>query len=206
MGQPRQRTRGRRAAGSLLLLLGLAALALGAFATGTGRWHATPVLSGSMRPGLQPGDVVLTKRVPVSSLQVRDVLVFHPPGEGDRLLVHRIVRLTRKGDVVTITTHGDANTADDPAKASLHLGGTAYRVQRAVPLVGYPAVWLSQGSHGPLTIVLGVVFLVGAVLTVVRKGPDEVPPSSSSTPDDAAVEGPPSAVGGSRRDVLQGSR
>ena len=175
--RPRQLRSVREACSSLLLLLAVCALAMAGVQTGTGRWHATPVLSGSMRPGLQPGDIVLTKRVPINDLQVRDVIVFHPPNEGKRQTVHRIVKLVARNGTTSITTRGDANTTNDLAVSSLS-GTTAYRVERIVPLVGYPAVWLASGSHGLFAIGLGVLLLIGAGFTLVR-------PERPSSPADS---------------------
>ena len=157
----------RGALSALLLVVAVCALALGGFETASGRWHATPVLSGSMRPGLQPGDVVITQRVPISDLHVRDVIVFHPPNEGQRQTVHRIVKLRVRNGTTVITTRGDANTIDDPTVTSLS-GSSAYRVVRVVPLVGYPAVWLSGGHHGPLVIGLGILLLIGSAVVLLR--------------------------------------
>jgi len=162
---------------SLVILLAVCAFAGCGYQTGTGRWHATPVLSGSMRPGIQPGDIVVTQRVPVTDLHVRDVIVFHPPNEGDRQTVHRIVKLKVKDGTTVITTRGDANTVNDPAVTALH-GATAYRVARIVPLVGYPAVWLSGGHHGLLAIGLGILLLIAAAVVLLRpENPrDDQPP------------------------------
>lgn len=166
-GRMRKGRRLRGAISGLLLVLALCALVLCGYQTASGRWHATPVLSGSMRPGLQPGDIVVTRRVPISDLHVRDVIVFHPPNEAQRLTVHRIVKLRVRSGTTVITTRGDANTIDDPAVTSLR-GASAYRVVRVVPLVGYPAVWLSGGHHGLLAIGLGVLLLIGAAVTLLR--------------------------------------
>jgi signal peptidase len=176
----------RRVTSGLLLALAIGALAIAAYQTGTGRWHATPVLSGSMRPGLQPGDVVLTKRVPVSELQVRDVIVFRAPDRGDRLTVHRIVDLTSRNGSVSITTRGDANSADDPTPSTLS-GRYAYRVQRVVPLLGYPAVWLTGGDRGMLAIGLGLLLLVSAVATALRRSPARLEPATTTDEREPAV-------------------
>lgn len=163
----RKARRFRGAVSGVLLVLAACVLVVCSYQTASGRWHATPVLSGSMRPGLQPGDVVVTQRVPISDLHVRDVIVFHPPNQPQQLTVHRIVRLkVRKGTAV-ITTRGDANTIDDPAVTSLR-GASAYRVVRVVPLVGYPAVWLSGGHHGLFVIGLGILLLIGAAVVLLR--------------------------------------
>jgi signal peptidase len=181
-----QRSTIRKVSSFLLLVLAFCALALSGNEVTSGAWHATPVLSGSMRPGLQPGDVVVTQRVPISDLHVRDVVVFHPPNAGDRLTVHRIVKLTVKGGTTSITTWGDANTIADSAVSSLS-GTTAYRVARVIPLLGYPAVWLQNGGRGELAIVLGVILLIAAVVTLMR--PDEPPkPSGPAEPSDNNAE------------------
>jgi len=160
----------RKALSGLWMFLAFCALALAGYQVASDKWHATPVLSGSMRPGLQPGDVVVTQRVPVSDLQVRDVIVFHPPGESERLTVHRIVELTVKGGTTSITTWGDANSTADPAVASLS-GTTAYRMARVVPLLGYPALWLQNGNRGLLSIALGTILLITAAATLLRPDP-----------------------------------
>jgi signal peptidase I len=59
-----------------LFVLGIGGLAV---YTHTGHGAFTPVLSGSMQPGIQAGDVVVTNRVPVTSLHVGDIIVFIPP-------------------------------------------------------------------------------------------------------------------------------
>jgi signal peptidase I len=177
-----QRSTVRTVVSVLWLALAFCVLAMSGYQVASGRWHATPVLSGSMRPGLQPGDVVITQRVPITDLQVRDVVVFHPPNEGDRLTVHRIVKLTANGGTTAITTWGDANPIADPVVSSLS-GTTAYRVVRVVPLVGYPAVWLQNGSRGMLANGLGVILLIAAVVIILRPDKPTKPPGAADPSD-----------------------
>jgi signal peptidase len=169
-----------------MLVLAFCALAFAGLQVRSGAWHATPVLSGSMRPGLQPGDVVVTQRVPISDLRVRDVIVFYPPNETTRQTVHRIVKLTVKGGTTSITTWGDANLVRDPMISSLR-GTTAYRMVRVVPLAGYPAIWLQTGGRGMLAIALGAILLVAALVTVLRPDAPTDPPDSED-PDDQPGE------------------
>jgi signal peptidase I len=172
----------RRVFSTLMLLLAFSALVFAGLQVRSGDWHATPVLSGSMRPGLQPGDVVVTQRVPISDLKVRDVIVFYPPNETRRQTVHRIVKLTVKGGTTSITTWGDANLVRDPMISSLK-GTSAYRMVRVVPLAGYPAIWLQNGGRGMLAIALGAILLVAALVTVLRPDKPTDPPGSQD-PDD----------------------
>jgi signal peptidase len=177
-----QRTTIRTSFNVVLLVVAFCALGLAGYQVETGQWHATPVLSGSMRPAMQPGDVVVTQRVAISDLRVRDVLVFHPPNEGDRMMVHRIVKLTVKGGTTSITTWGDANPVADPTVSSL-AGTNAYRVARVIPLFGYPAMWLQNGRRGLLSIALGVILLIASAVTVLRPDKHPNPPGSAESTD-----------------------
>jgi signal peptidase I len=75
----------------------------------------TPVLSGSMRPGLAVGGAVISQRVPVDSLHVRDVIIFRDPFKASEQIVHRIVKITKGSDgKLRLNTQGDANNVRDP--------------------------------------------------------------------------------------------
>ena len=99
----------RRLGGAIGTLL-LAFLAAFTIATATGWLAVTPVLSGSMRPGYNPGDAMLTERVSATSLHVGDIVnVKVPPKAGagaDSQRVHRIVAIRRQGKDVAIQTQG----------------------------------------------------------------------------------------------------
>jgi signal peptidase I len=184
----------------ILLVLGLAGL--GAAAVISGSYQVRPVLSGSMRPGLPIGGVVVTERVPTSELQVRDVVVFHRPDHPEELVVHRIIALTPDSTGTIVQTQGDANDAPDPWRVSLR-GTTAYRVVFSVPLIGYAAVW----AHGPAgreaLMIVGSLLILGAAagsLIRLRRStggarrdadgltPDDSAPSSADVDPDARVE------------------
>ncbi|NMM15614.1 MAG: signal peptidase I [Cellulomonas sp.] len=177
--------------GNFLLAIGLALGVAGAAAVISGRYQVRPVLSGSMRPGLPVGGVVVTERVPVSALQVRDVVVFHRPDEPQELVVHRIIALTPGASGPVVQTQGDANVAPDPWNVTLR-GVTAYRVVFAVPLIGYAAVWAHSTAGRGILTVGGLLLVVGAsagsLLSVRRsakgatRAPDELPPDAPVVP------------------------
>jgi len=140
----------------LLAAAGVAVLA-GGIAFRMNDLHVQTVLSGSMRPLVSPGDLVVTQPVPVPSLRVDDVIVFYPPGQRTSVL-HRIQTLTVVDGITAVTTKGDANTVPDDWTARLQ-GDTAYRMVGSIPFVG----WLPQ-YRGWLFVAAGV--LIG--LTLVR--------------------------------------
>ena len=158
----------RRWVQTLLLAILLTLAGIGVTAVASGRYQIRPVLSGSMRPGLPVGGVVVTERVPLSDINVRDVIVFTNPNDPSKRVVHRVISLRRTGSTVIAKTQGDANNAPDPWTLSLH-GSTAYRAVYTVPLIGYPAVWLQNvGGRGLLLLATGVALVI-AVLAIWRK-------------------------------------
>ena len=145
----------------LAALIGL--VGIGAAAVVSGHYQLRPVLSGSMRPGLPVGGLVITKRVPLDDINVRDVIVFTDPDDPSKLVVHRLISLQRTGATVTAKTQGDANNAPDPWTLTLH-GTTAYRAIYTVPLLGYPAVWLQNlGGRGLLLLAAGLAVIISMV-------------------------------------------
>ncbi len=217
-GRLRPASRGRRRLGVTgvlrLLLLGcvLAVFVLVAVSVSSGEWQIRPVLSGSMRPGLPIGGVVVTQRVPLQSLQVRDVAVFHPPGEPRIDYIHRIISLRREGSALVIRTQGDANTSPDPWTLRVQ-GRWAYVARFTLPVLGYPAVWLhSPTGHRGLLLASGTLMaiVVGSLLVESRRRrrgastPDALPDGKGTTIDgaerpapsvaDVAQEGPREGV------------
>jgi signal peptidase I len=164
----------RTVVASVLVLVILAAAAFAAIALVRGTWMVTPVLSGSMRPGLAVGGVVISERVPVNDLAVRDVMVFQRPADPSEQVVHRIVSLKKSSSgQLLIRTQGDANTVRDPWTLTPR-GDYAYRVRWSIPLLGYVAVAF-ENHRGISLLVAGVVLLVLAVSMVFsprrRQGP-----------------------------------
>jgi signal peptidase I len=156
----------RRAAGVFGTVL-LALLATFTIATATGWLAVTPVLSGSMRPGYQPGDAMLTERVSPTSLHVGDVVnVKVPPKAGadqGSQRVHRIVAIRREGKDVEIQTKGDANNVTD--SGWIVLTGDQYRTIARLPYVGWIVDFRAANGGG---ILLSAIGLVGALSLLQR--------------------------------------
>lgn len=69
-----------------------------------------PILTGSMRPYAQPGDIFITKTTKASQLQVGDIIVVHSAATGV-IYAHRIAQITGYNGLVRIFTKGDSNGA-----------------------------------------------------------------------------------------------
>jgi signal peptidase len=156
----------RRVGGAFGTLL-LALLAAFTIATATGWLAVTPVLSGSMRPGYNPGDAMLTERVSPASLHVGDIVNVKVPAKAgagqDSQRVHRIVAIRRHGKDVAIQTKGDANNVTD--SGWIVLKGDQYRTIARLPYVGW-IVDFRAANGGE--ILLSAIALVGALSLLQR--------------------------------------
>lgn len=179
---PRERRRlltGRRARGIALVFL------IGCIAGGLGYLRAWPpfatVMSASMSPTIETGDLVVMKRID-GTPRVGDVIAVSVP-EAARTrygyppeVIHRIVRIAPDG---RITTKGDARSKPDPftiQRASVHA-----QVVATVPAAGrvltfltstMGLVWLGAGLL--LLVVLPVLDRQREVTESGRQGIDEV--------------------------------
>ncbi|RMZ75313.1 hypothetical protein DV737_g5340, partial [Chaetothyriales sp. CBS 132003] len=108
------------------------------------------VLSGSMEPAFQRGDLLFLWNRDREA-QVGEIVVYNIKGK-DIPIVHRVVRSYGNGhvDTVQLLTKGDNNVADDTA---LYAGGQSYldrnediigSVRGYVPTVGYVTIMLSE--------------------------------------------------------------
>jgi signal peptidase I len=134
-------------------------------------WQPRLVLSGSMRPGLSPGDVVLVAGVgDPRSLRPGEVVLVADPDLASGSYLHRVVRREAGGVLVT---RGDANRDEDyPAVAADRVLG---RMRAVVPAIGAPVVWLRDGDWGPLGQVAAVTVLSLGALTLTGRRPSRSP-------------------------------
>ncbi len=164
---PRHARPARRWIRRIVLAIVIGLVGIAAIGVLSGRYQVRPVLSGSMRPGLPVGGVVITERVPVTSLHVRDVVVLHRPDRPQELVVHRITSLTPGPSGLVVHTQGDANRTADPWHVALR-GKTAYRAVYSLPLAGYAAVWVHSPAGRRVFLLAGFLLVVGGALSALR--------------------------------------
>ncbi|MCW2772739.1 MAG: hypothetical protein JWN91_1065 [Nocardioides sp.] len=173
--------------GNLLTLVCLAVFLLIAVGPHLFGYHTATMLTGSMEPGIMPGDVVVTAQKPASELAVGDVISYQIPIEDHRVETHRVVEVkTQKDGSIVFRTQGDANENDDPWTATIQ-GDTVWEMKAVVPKLGSvirvlraPAV-----QHGILWIAFGGLLLLG-LSTIWGKKPEV----EENDIDEPALEGP----------------
>ena len=118
-------------------------------------YRTMTMLTASMAPGIEPGDVIITTPIAMSEVSEGMVITYHKPVEDQALVTHRVVSVETGSDgSVQVRTKGDANDAVDPWTATL-LGDTAYELRAVVPELGH----LIQALRAP---VISQVLLYGA--------------------------------------------
>src|SRR5699024_2901583 len=129
-------------AGVLLLILGLSTITI----VPPARVGGMPltVLTGSMRPHLPPGTLVVIKPVPDEEISVGDVITFQIESGKPAVATHRVIErsVDSASGEVRFTTQGDANNTPDPEPVQpVQVRG---KVWYAIPYLG----WANQAIDG----------------------------------------------------------
>ena len=143
-------------------VMGLAVLAFLVLAVGPHvlGYRTMTMLTASMAPEIEPGDVTVVTPIAVSEITEGMVITYHRPIADHSLVTHRVVSVQTAPDgTVSVQTKGDANEAIDPWTATLE-GDTAYQVQAVIPEIGN----LIQALRTP---VVSQVLLYGAPTLLV---------------------------------------
>lgn len=130
-------------------------------------WTSSVVLSGSMEPQINPGDIVVRSGAEPATLRPGEVIVFADPSWPGRTLVHRVVSIHR-GEFVT---KGDANLQDDPAPVPY---GSVYGLARLrVPFVGLPVLWWHEHQYAKELEVAGAGGLLFVIVLMAEAYSEE---------------------------------
>ena len=129
------------------------------------------VVSGSMIPTLEMGDLIIVRGVDPKEITVDTVIVFYDPtnykqlldlnvltATGARLIVHRVYGLEQKGDEIYFKTKGDHNPAPDPwlVPRNYVVGVVIARI----PYVGIVVMKLREPLGRSIIIILILVLVI----------------------------------------------
>ena len=158
--------RGRRIAdlafGVFIAVVTLALVATVGFIVQGGR--GLVVMSGSMSPVIDTGDVAVTRTVEAGTVEVGDIITFADPSRKNELVTHRVVKIEHKEGKLAFTTKGDANTGKEewmiPSEGAV--GEYVFRLPKA----GYVMRWAGSGRTRAI-ITIGMALC--ATLIALRK-------------------------------------
>lgn len=137
--------------GSVILALVVA----GAAAFGV---RTAVVLTGSMRPALDPNDMILVRATTASDVRARQIVSFAAPDGSGAVITHRVESVSpAPGGTLAFVTRGDANNTSE--RWTIDASGSVGRVVGVLPGVGAVTAWA-----GDPAMRRGVFGLLGALL------------------------------------------
>jgi signal peptidase I len=99
-------------------------------------YRTMTMLTGSMAPEIEPGDITVVTPLAVEDVAEGMVIAYHIPVDDRRVVTHRVIGVEHgAGGSVTVQTKGDANEDPDPWQATLS-GETAWQVRAVIPEAG----------------------------------------------------------------------
>lgn len=123
------------------------------------------ILTGSMRPGLPPGTLVVVRPVAPESLGIGDVITYQLSSGEPTVVTHRIVSVAIKEDGQrTFRTQGDANdVVDQEPVLPVQVRG---KLWYSVPRLGYVNRYVNgeRREVATLLVALGLCAYAGAML------------------------------------------
>jgi len=123
------------------------------------QYPALAVVSTSMLPTLNVGDVIIVQGVPAAQINANyttgDIIVYRKLGYPEQRIVHRAVEKVLKGNYYEFTTKGDNNAGPDPPFNESYLIG---KVIARIPYVGnFPLFVNALGNFYYFIIVIIIV-------------------------------------------------
>ena len=118
------------------------------------------VLTDSMYPVIESGDLIICQTAEADEIKVGDVISFYDPmGNGTSVVTHRVLEIKTDGGEITFRTKGDNNNTEDqvPVKAEDLIG----IYQSRIPKVGHVAMFMQTTPGLIVCVVLPIVLLVG---------------------------------------------
>jgi signal peptidase len=118
------------------------------------------VLTDSMYPNIQSGDLIICRTADAASVEVGDVIsFFDPDGNGTSVVSHRVISITNENGSIAFHTQGDANNAADPSAVPAENLVGVY--QRRLAGAGNVAMFMQTSTGLIICVVLPMLLLVG---------------------------------------------
>ena len=118
------------------------------------------VLTDSMYPEIESGDLILCHTLEAEEVKVGDVITFYDPmGNGTSVVTHRVLEITEKDGRPQFITKGDNNNVEDqvPVEAEDLIG----IYQKRIPKAGNVAMFMQTTPGLIVCVVCPIILLVG---------------------------------------------
>jgi len=114
------------------------------------RYQPMVITSGSMKPDLYPGDLIISRKVKPEYIEVGDIITYRV--KGSTPITHRVTAVMKREGERMFRTKGDANVAEDPqwVEPEQVIG----RLVCIIPKLGYVSQYIKTKRGFFLTILL----------------------------------------------------
>ena len=126
------------------------------------------VLTDSMYPEIESGDLILCHTLEAEEVKVGDVITFYDPmGNGTSVVTHRVLEIKDKDGRPQFITKGDNNNVEDqvPVEAEDLIG----IYQKRIPKAGNVAMFMQTTPGLIVCVVCPIILLVGYDMLRRRK-------------------------------------
>jgi len=125
-----------------------------------GRFFPLIVLTDSMFPEIESGDLIICNTAEPEDIAVGDVIAFFDPaGNGTSIVTHRVAEVTQEDGSLAWKTKGDANNVEDSALVPAEKLVGVYRSR--IPGAGNIAMFMQTTQGLILCVVCPILLLVG---------------------------------------------
>jgi signal peptidase len=150
-------------------------------------YQTSTMLTGSMSPLINPGDVVLSIKTPAAQVKAGDIITYAIPVDDHRIETHRVTEvITNPDGTIAVRTKGDANNGADPWTAVLH-DDYVYTTAAVIPHLGEAIRALREPTVRTVLLYGAPALLVIALLTSIWRetpGPAQAPADLNRGRDD----------------------
>lgn len=118
------------------------------------------VLTDSMHPEIESGDLIICNTAEAENIKVNDVIsFFDPAGSGTSIVTHRVIEVVEEDGEILFRTRGDNNNTEDKdlVPAENLVGVYKMRIAGA----GHVAMFMQSTVGLIICVVLPIILLVG---------------------------------------------
>ena len=125
-----------------------------------GGWLPLIVLTDSMQPEIDGGDLIICHTIEAEEIKTGDVIAFFDPaGNGTSIVTHRVIEIVEENGELRFRTKGDNNNAEDKLLVSENDLVAIYKTRIAG--AGNVAMFMQSPTGLIVCVVLPIVMLVG---------------------------------------------
>ena len=132
-----------------------------------GSMHLLTVLSGSMSPEINPGDIVVSKYFDPEEIKINDIITFTYSNDPKDCITHRVINITNENGSIGFQTKGDAN--EDPDQGIVDSTELIGRVVFVIPYLGYlPRFAQSPLGFITLIVIPGIIIITAEIRNIAK--------------------------------------